>query len=179
MLDVMTASALKKLLTHVHIRKRVSVEEQRAQKYDRFLRRGKLHTWSMSIFEPPELWSCTGSIRFVQFSVARWRCSGFRYKMGSSTIIREWNAYGIDCIGSVWTGEYSKEWTTVLFQTADSGKATYWSSPEDKKLQSSERNCGKRYSNQESQREENQRWEESGRMLSAESKGTMFERRFM
>ena len=38
MLDAMIASALKKLLTHVHFRKRVSVEEQRAQKYDRFLR---------------------------------------------------------------------------------------------------------------------------------------------
>ena len=38
MLDAMIASALKKLLTHVHFRKRVSVEEHRAQKYDRFLR---------------------------------------------------------------------------------------------------------------------------------------------
>ena len=39
MLDEMTASALKRLLDkHVHFRKGVSVEEQRAQKYDRFLR---------------------------------------------------------------------------------------------------------------------------------------------
>ena len=39
MLDAMIASALKKLLDkHVHFRRRVSVEEQRAQKYDRFLR---------------------------------------------------------------------------------------------------------------------------------------------
>ena len=37
-LDAMIASALKKLLTHVHFRKRLSVEEQRAQKDDRFLR---------------------------------------------------------------------------------------------------------------------------------------------
>ena len=37
MLDAMTASALKRLLDkHTHFRKRVSVEEQRAQKYDRF-----------------------------------------------------------------------------------------------------------------------------------------------
>ena len=37
--DAMIASALKKLLnTHVHIRKKVGVEEQRAQKYDRFFR---------------------------------------------------------------------------------------------------------------------------------------------
>ena len=38
MLDAKIASALKKLLTHVHFRKGASVEEQRAQKDDRFLR---------------------------------------------------------------------------------------------------------------------------------------------
>ena len=39
MLDAMIAYALKKLLnTQIHVRKRVRVEEQRAQKYDRFLR---------------------------------------------------------------------------------------------------------------------------------------------
>ena len=39
MLDAMIASALKKILnTQTHVRKRVSVEEQRAQKHDRFLR---------------------------------------------------------------------------------------------------------------------------------------------
>ena len=45
MLDAMIATALKKLLnTHVHFRKRASVEEQRAQKYDRFSRGSKLLT---------------------------------------------------------------------------------------------------------------------------------------
>ena len=39
MLNAMIPSALTRLLDkHVHIRKRASVEEQRAQKYDRFLR---------------------------------------------------------------------------------------------------------------------------------------------
>ena len=38
-LDAMSAPALKRLLDkHVHFRRRASVEEQRAQKYDRFLR---------------------------------------------------------------------------------------------------------------------------------------------
>ena len=37
-LAAMIASALQKLLAkHVHFRKRASVEEQRSQKYDRFL----------------------------------------------------------------------------------------------------------------------------------------------
>ena len=39
MLDAMIAFALKRLLDHhVRFRKRVSVEDQRAQKYNRFLR---------------------------------------------------------------------------------------------------------------------------------------------
>ena len=39
MLDAMIASALKRLLDkHIHFRKRASVEEQRAQNFDRFLR---------------------------------------------------------------------------------------------------------------------------------------------
>ena len=38
MLDAMIASALKKIISSVHFRRGVSVEEQRAQKYDRFLR---------------------------------------------------------------------------------------------------------------------------------------------
>ena len=39
MLDAMIASALKRLVDkHIRFRKKVSVEEQRAQKYDRFLR---------------------------------------------------------------------------------------------------------------------------------------------
>ena len=38
MLDAKIASALNKIITSVHFRMRVTVEEQRAQKYDRFLR---------------------------------------------------------------------------------------------------------------------------------------------
>ena len=43
MLDATMASAFKKLLNrHVQFRRRVSVEEQRAQKYDRFLRKRQI-----------------------------------------------------------------------------------------------------------------------------------------
>ena len=38
MLDVNTASALNKNISYVHFRRRASVEEQRAQKYERFSR---------------------------------------------------------------------------------------------------------------------------------------------
>ena len=37
MLDAKMVSTLKKLFTHVHFRRRLSVEQQRSQKYDRFL----------------------------------------------------------------------------------------------------------------------------------------------
>ena len=57
MLDAIIASALKKLLTSVHFRGRVSVEAQRAQKYDRFLRGRQIvymiyeHFWATGAFE--------------------------------------------------------------------------------------------------------------------------------
>ena len=54
MLDAMISSALKKLLAHVHFRKRVSVEEHALGKTTESYQGGKLHTSSMSISEPPE-----------------------------------------------------------------------------------------------------------------------------
>ena len=60
MLCAMIASALKRLLTHVHFRKRVSVEGQRAQKYDRFLRRRQM---ACMIYEH---FSVTGAYEVVQ-----------------------------------------------------------------------------------------------------------------
>ena len=49
MLDAMFASAMEKLITSVHFQKRVTLEKQRAQKYDRFLRGRQI------AFVPPEL----------------------------------------------------------------------------------------------------------------------------
>ena len=56
MLDAMIASALKRLLdNHIRIRKRVNVEEQRAQKYDRFLRGRQIAYMIYDISVLPEL----------------------------------------------------------------------------------------------------------------------------
>ena len=58
MLDAMIASANKRLLDkHIHFRKIVSVEEQRAQKHDRFLRGRKI----------PCNWSSTSGARPISF----------------------------------------------------------------------------------------------------------------
>ena len=65
MLDA--ASALKKLLTHVHFRKRVSVEEQRAQQYDRVLRGRQIAYMIYWLFRATGAdEAVTRSIRFVQ-----------------------------------------------------------------------------------------------------------------
>ena len=62
MLDAMIASALSGLLDkHVRFRKRVSVEEQRAQKYDRFLRRERPISYMIY-----EYFRATGSHEAVQ-----------------------------------------------------------------------------------------------------------------
>ena len=55
MLDAKIASTLKKILTSVHFRRRVSVEEKRAQKDDRFLRGRQIAFMNVSIFGPLEL----------------------------------------------------------------------------------------------------------------------------
>ena len=70
MLDAMIASALKRLLDkHVLFRKRVSVEEQRAQKYDRF-KRGRpifLH----------DLRKSTSRLKYVQIQCSlKSQCNG-------------------------------------------------------------------------------------------------------
>ena len=95
-LDAMIASALKKLLINcVHFWKRVSVEEQKCSKNTTDSHEGdNLHTWSMSIFEPQGLRSCTRSVWTVQCTLTQWRCSEFRRRMGSSSIVRKWDSYG-------------------------------------------------------------------------------------
>ena len=56
MLDAKKASALKNLISNPHFRRRVSVEEHRAQKNTAdFCEEGRLLTRSMTIFEQPEL----------------------------------------------------------------------------------------------------------------------------
>ena len=68
MLDAMIADALKKLLnTHVHFRKRASVEGHRAQIDDRFLRGRQI---AYMIYENFRATGAYEAIRFVQYSFA-------------------------------------------------------------------------------------------------------------
>ena len=192
MFDAMIASALKRLLDeHVHIRKRVSVEEQRAQKYGRFLRGRQFvymiceHFRASGAHEP----------QIFQYPFAGWRQPRFRRSMGSSSIISKWCVFRYDLgrvaqvkksfwsasyrLGFVWSRNCSKQWTGKLFTIEDICKTSYWSDDENSKFQSPERSCGKRISHQESKRKQSLRGEESGRVFSVESTWTMFQRRFM
>ena len=87
MLDAMIASALKKLLTHVLLRKRVSVEEQRSQKYDRFSRGRQIaymiceHFRATGAHEAAQGLSDLFNIRIQDDDV-----QDFRHKMGPSSI---------------------------------------------------------------------------------------------
>ena len=98
MLDAMIASALNRLLAkHVHFWRRVSVEEQRAQKYDRFLR------WETNCLHDPRafpynrsLWSGTRTLSFIQYTFTEWWCPKFRCTVGSSSIISKWYAFRCD-----------------------------------------------------------------------------------
>ena len=166
MLDAMITSALKKLLnTQVHFRKRVSVEEQRAQKVWPILGRKTncAHDlWTFPCYR--NLWSSTRTIRLVNFEFTEWRRPSFRRSMGSCTIISESNASDM-----IPEGLYSSKlqrlcsasrpsWSLYDQETArNKGKSNYSQLKtavklhidqmmRTRKLQGSERCCGKRIS---------------------------------
>ena len=88
MLDAMIASALKKLLTHVHFQKRVSVEEQRAQKNDRFLRGGQISYMICEHFHAPRAYeSVQGLSHLFTVRLQNNDVQDFRCQMVSGTII--------------------------------------------------------------------------------------------
>ena len=167
------ASALKRLLDkHIHFRKRESVEEQRAQKYDRFLwgRQIALHDLRAMPCNR-RLWSGTRTLRFVQHAFAEWRRPRLRRSIGSSSIISKRNAFrcdpgrivqvkitglcsASDCLGFVRPRNCSKQWTDKLFTIEDSCRTSYWSDDENSKFLGSERSCGKRSSHQEWKKKE-------------------------
>ena len=77
--------------------KRVSVEEQRAQKDDRFLRGRQIPYIIYEYFRATGgSWTSTRTLNSVQYTLTQWRCSRFRRQMRSCFIICEWNALRYD-----------------------------------------------------------------------------------
>ena len=173
---------------HVHFRKRVSVEEQRAQKHDRFLRRRQIAYMIYEHFRATDaLWSSTRTRRIVHFEFTEWRRSRFRrvkcpqiwsWKDCASQITGLCSAS--DCVSFVRPRNCQKQRKNKWVTIEDSCKTSYWSDDENSKLQDSQRCCGMRISCPESKkRKERPRWEESERVFSVEGTRTMFQRRLM
>ena len=141
LLDARIASALNKIIPNSYFRKRVSLEEWRAQKQDRFLRGCLLDLWVL-----PGHWHqrfCTWLCRLVNCGSSEWQHSGIGYKMGRNFVInganptwwdlgkfvqaenaRVWEAQ--DHVRIVQLGDLSERVKTWLSQTEDNGKNKCW-----------------------------------------------------
>ena len=88
MLDVMIASALKKILnSHIQFLKRIGVEEQRAQKYDRFLRGGQISYMICEHFHAPRAYESVHGLYLFTIRLQNDDVQDFRCQMVSGTII--------------------------------------------------------------------------------------------
>ena len=194
MLDAKIASALKRIISDQYFRRRVDVEEQTAQKYYRFLRGRQV---AHMIYDHSRATSAHHAALdlsdLFNVSLQGDDHSGFRYKMGPSSIICKWNTWrecpgqsvqvedtrfcsASDRVGHVWTRNWSRPGNAKLSKIEDCGKKTHWSDDQDAQLQSPEWTDWDKRISRESHREESQFWEESGRMLSVESNWTVFKK---
>ena len=95
MLVAKIASALKIIITTLYFRRRINVEEQHGKKHYRFLRGGQIpnmiheHFRATGAHEAAQGLSDLFNIRLIE-----WWCSGFRYKMGPSSVSSKWNSCG-------------------------------------------------------------------------------------
>ena len=194
MLDAMIASALKTLLDkHIHFRRRVMVEEQRAQTCDRFLRgRQVAHVIYVrfratrayeAVQGLPDLFSFRLQSDDAQDFDVRWDQPLLSASEVPSDVILKGlyksklqDTVQLQTLLALYTQEtVRKQWTDNLFTIEDVCKTSNWSDDENSKLQGLQRSCGKRISYQESKRKETLRWEESGRVFSVEGTWTMFQ----
>ena len=144
MLDAMMASALKKLF-NMQFRKRVSVEEQRAQKHDRFSRGRQsayiIHEYfrATRAYEAVQGFSDLFSMTFqnddVQDFDVKWDHALLSVSEMPSDAILEGlyksklqnSAQLRDCDGIVWSRRCSKQWDTELSTIENCSETSYWS----------------------------------------------------
>ena len=91
MLDAKIASALNKIIQNSHFKKKVSLDEQKAQKEDRFLRGRQIACMIYDYFQ------ITGAHHTVLnyadlFSITQ--CSGIRYETGRNFTINDTDSIG-------------------------------------------------------------------------------------
>ena len=140
----MIASALRKLLgKHVHFRKRVGVEEQRAQKDDRFLRGRQIacmiyeHFRATGAYEAVQGLSDLFNVRLQNEDVrdfdVRWdQALPSASDMPSDAIVEGLYKSKItglcpasDCLSLARPRNCQKQWTDKLFKMEDSCKTSY------------------------------------------------------
>ena len=198
MLDTMIASALKKLInTQSTFRKRVSVEEQRAQNSYRFLRGRQIAFMIYEYFRATgafgavqgrsDLVSMTLQNDDVEDFDARWNHALLSVSEMPSDPILEGlyksklqNSAQLRTVMALYDQEVARNNGTPNYQQRKTAvKLHIDQMMRNRNFKAPERCCGKGFSHQESKRKQIQCKEESGRVFSVEGTRTMFQRRFL
>ena len=142
-LDARIASALNKIIHNSHLKRRISLEEQKAQKQDRFLRGRQIAYLIYDYFRVTgSPWFCRELCRPVHYQSSKWRYSGNRLKVGRNFIVYDenptwWHLGRIvqikntrvwetqHRIGIVQYGDSSEESWTLLSQIENYGEEKY------------------------------------------------------
>ena len=97
-LDARIASALNKIIHNSHFKRRISLEEQKAQKQDRFLRgRQTAHPINDCLLDLRLLpghwnpWFWRELCRPIHYQSTKWWYSGVRFKVGRNSIVHDEN----------------------------------------------------------------------------------------
>ena len=202
MLDAMIAFALEKTSRQAcsNIRKRVSFEEQRAQKYDRFLRGRQIAYMIYEHFRATRsLWCGTRTLKFVQYDVCRMttsKISTVRWdqallsasEMPSDVILEglyksqlqdsvqlQRLCSASDSLGFVRPRNCSKQRKNKLYSRLKTSVKLHI----DQMMRTRNFRVRNEVVERGSVRKESLRWEESGEVFSVEGTWTMFQRRLM
>ena len=194
LLDARIASALNRIIHNSHLRRRISLEEQKAQKQDRFLRGRQIPYLIYEYFR------VTGANDSVEndadlFTVGswKWRYSGIRFKMGRNSVVddtnpiwwhlgklvqienaRVWQTQ--DRVGIVQYGDSSEEGWTWSSQIEDNGKKKYLAEFENEEFWGQKRKFWNKRRGQESL-DETAWTKKSRRLLAMESWRAVSKRR--
>ena len=142
-LDARIASAMNRIIHNSHFKRRISLEEQKVQKQDRFLRGWQIAYLIYEYFQViGSQWFRRELCRPIHYCSSKWWYSGIRFKMGRNSFINDenpiwWHLGRIvqikntrvwetqDRIGIVWPGDSSEEVRTWLSQIENYGDEKY------------------------------------------------------
>ena len=91
-LDARIASALNKIIHNSHFKRRISLEEQKAQKQDSFLRGRQIAYLIYDYFRVIGIQRfCRKLCRPIHYQSSKWRYSGIELKVGRNIIVYDEN----------------------------------------------------------------------------------------